>query len=118
MRASATWAYYSEDRGLQGSADPEMILIVDPIDGTRPAAAGFEMACVSIAAVPPVPAPTMGDVVAGVLQEIKSGDLFVAEKGAGFSMTRAAGADIPLIPFAAPTSRASSGRSASEGARR
>ena len=48
------WAYYSEDRGLQGPADPELILIVDPIDGTRPAAAGFEMACVSVAAVPPV----------------------------------------------------------------
>ena len=37
------WAYYSEDRGLQGAADPELILIVDPIDGTRPAAAGFEI---------------------------------------------------------------------------
>ena len=32
------------------------------------------------------------------MQEIKSGDLFVAEKGAGFSMTRAAGADIPFLP--------------------
>ena len=31
------WACYSEDRGLQGAADPELILIVDPIDGTRPA---------------------------------------------------------------------------------
>ena len=39
-----TWAYYSEDRGLQGAADPELILIVDPIDGTRPAAAGLEAA--------------------------------------------------------------------------
>jgi myo-inositol-1(or 4)-monophosphatase len=93
-----TWAYYSEDRGLQGAGDPELILIVDPIDGTRPAAAGFEMACVSIAAVPPLPVPTMGDVVAGVLQEIKSGDLFVAEKGAGFSMTRAAGDEIVFAP--------------------
>ncbi len=44
------------------------------------------MACVSIAAVPAGPAPTMGDVVAGVIQEIKNGDLFVAEKGAGFRM--------------------------------
>jgi myo-inositol-1(or 4)-monophosphatase len=92
------WAYYSEDGGLQGCTDPELILIVDPIDGTRPAAAGFEMACVSIAAVPPLPVPTMGDVVAGVVQEIKSGDLFVAEKGAGFSMTTAAGAAIPFLP--------------------
>ena len=95
-----TWAYYSEDGGLQGCADPELILIVDPIDGTRPAAAGFEMACVSIAAVPPLAAPTMGDVAAGVVQEIKNGDLFVAEKGAGFSMTTASGAAIPFLPTA------------------
>ena len=94
------WAYYSEDRGLQGPADPELVLIVDPIDGTRPAAAGFEMACVSVAAVPWSHTPTMGDVVVGVLQEIKSGDLFVAEKGAGFTMKRAAGAEIPLLPTA------------------
>lgn len=96
--ALPTWAFYSEDGGLQGATDPELILIVDPIDGTRPAAAGFEMACVSVAAVPATPAPTMGDVVAGVVQELKSGDLFVAEKGAGFSMTRASGADIAFLP--------------------
>ncbi len=75
-----TWAFYSEDGGLQGAPDPELILIVDPIDGTRPAAAGFEMACVSIAAVPPVPVPTMGDVAAGVIQEIKSGDIFLSPR--------------------------------------
>jgi myo-inositol-1(or 4)-monophosphatase len=86
-----TWGYYSEDRGLQGPADPELILIVDPIDGTRPAAAGLEAACVSVAAVPAAAAPTMGDVVAGVVQEIRSGDVFAAEKGAGFEMRRGAG---------------------------
>jgi myo-inositol-1(or 4)-monophosphatase len=95
-----TWAFYSEDGGLQGAPEPELILIVDPIDGTRPAAAGFEMACVSIAAVPPLPVPTMGDVVAGVVQEIKGGDLFVAEGGAGFKMTRLSGAEIPFLPAA------------------
>jgi myo-inositol-1(or 4)-monophosphatase len=92
------WAYYSEDRGLQGARDPEMVLIVDPIDGTRPAAAGLEAACVSIAAVPPSAAPTMGDVVAGVVQELKTGDLFVAEKGAGFEMRGAAGEPIAFLP--------------------
>ena len=93
-----TWAFYSEDGGLQGAEDPELILIVDPIDGTRPAAAGFEMACVSIAAVPAGPKPAMGDVVAGVIQEIKNGDLFVAERGSGFHMTHADGSDIPFLP--------------------
>jgi len=93
-----TWAFYSEDAGLQGAAHPELILVVDPIDGTRPAAAGFEMACVSIAAVPPSSVPTMGDVAAGVIQEIKSGDLFVAERGAGYSMTTAGGEAISFLP--------------------
>jgi len=92
------WAYYSEDRGLQGASSPEVILIVDPIDGTRPAAAGFETAMVSIAAVPGAADPTMGDVSAAVLQEIKSGDLFVAARGAGFSMRTNAGAPIPFRP--------------------
>jgi len=92
------WAFYSEDGGLQGAEDPGIVLIVDPIDGTRPAAAGFEMACVSVAAVPSGGVPTMGDVIAGVVQEIKSGDLFVAEKGAGFSMRRADGSELPFLP--------------------
>ena len=105
-------------RGAAGSADPELILIVDPIDGTRPAAAGFEMACVSVAAVPAGPAPTMGDVVAGVIQEIKNGDLFVAEKGAGFQHDARGRAEIPFLAHAAlPTSRASSGRSDSAAVR-
>ena len=94
------WAYYSEDAGLMGASDPEMVLIVDPIDGTRPAAAGFEMACVSVAAVAPTPAPTLGDVAAGVIQEIKNGDVFSAEKGAGFHMRRADGADLAFRPVA------------------
>src|SRR5689334_24301026 len=38
-------AYYSEDRGLVrpfADREPEGILIIDPIDGTRGAIAGFE----------------------------------------------------------------------------
>jgi myo-inositol-1(or 4)-monophosphatase len=93
-----SWAFYSEDGGLQGAPDPEIVLVVDPIDGTRPAAAGFEMACVSVAAVPGGGEPTMGDVVAGVVQEIKSGDLFVAEKGGGFTARRADGEALPFRP--------------------
>ena len=54
----------------------------------------------SVAAVPPLPAPAMGDVVVGVVQELKSGDLFVARRGAGCWMSRAGGGDIPLRPSA------------------
>ena len=92
------WAYYSEDRGLQGPSAPEIVLIVDPIDGTRPAAAGLESACVSIAAARPAATPTMAELVAGVVQEIKSGDLFAAERGGGLVMRRAEGAPLALLP--------------------
>ncbi|HMK93617.1 MAG TPA: inositol monophosphatase family protein [Thermoleophilia bacterium] len=97
-RRRPRWAYYSEDRGLQGPADPELVLVVDPIDGTRPAAAGLESACVSVAAARPAAAPTLADVVAGVVQEIKGGDVFVAERGDGLTMRRASGAPLPLRP--------------------
>jgi len=103
-------AYYSEDRGLvKRVAQPEGVLIVDPIDGTRPAAAGFESACVSVALsrVRPASGPesrlrsqtdpgarawdsglsvencTFEDLLIGCIQEIKNGTRFVAERGKG-----------------------------------
>ena len=39
-------AYYTEDRGLKVPAGARYLLIIDPIDGTRPAAAGLESCCV------------------------------------------------------------------------
>ena len=78
-------AFYSEDRGMVTPAgrDPSWVLIVDPIDGTRPALAGFESACVSVAAARLEGEPTMGDVAIGCIVEIKSGAAFIAERGAG-----------------------------------
>ncbi|MGH2951362.1 MAG: inositol monophosphatase family protein [Solirubrobacterales bacterium] len=76
-------AFYSEDRGLvSGDGDARWVLVVDPIDGTRPAMAGFEAACVSVAVAPLGDGqPTMGDVAAGCIVEIKSGRGFVAARG-------------------------------------
>jgi myo-inositol-1(or 4)-monophosphatase len=77
-------AFYSEDRGLvtpSGSADT--VLVVDPIDGTRPALAGFESSCVSVAAAPLRDDVTMGEVSVGCVVEIKSGHVFLAERGHG-----------------------------------
>ena len=73
-------AFYSEDRGLvEPGGASEWVLVVDPIDGTRPAMAGFESACVSVAAAPlDAGEPTMADVAAGCVVEIKSGAAFVA----------------------------------------
>jgi myo-inositol-1(or 4)-monophosphatase len=83
-------AYFSEDRGLVGTEEARWVLVVDPIDGTRPAAAGLEACCVSIAVSEYHPAekpdPTHGDVVYGLLQEIKNDAWFEAERGKGSRM--------------------------------
>ena len=77
-------AFYSEDRGLiEPAGGSEWVLVVDPIDGTRPAMSGFETACVSVAAAGLAGEPTMRDVVAGAIVEIKSGRAFVAARGRG-----------------------------------
>lgn len=77
-------AFYSEDRGLVEPADPaRAVLVVDPIDGTRPALAGLESCCVSVAAAPLHHEPTMGDVSVGCIVEIPSGAVFLAERGRG-----------------------------------
>jgi myo-inositol-1(or 4)-monophosphatase len=91
-------AFYSEDRGMIKPAgnDPEWVLVVDPIDGTRPALAGLESACVSIAAAPLDSEPAMGDVEVGCIVEIKSGAGFVAVRGAGIRPPAALSANTDL----------------------
>jgi myo-inositol-1(or 4)-monophosphatase len=77
-------AFYSEDRGLVAPPGASEVLVVDPIDGTRPAMAGLESACVAVALAPLGDGePTMADVGAGCVVEIKSGAWFVAVRGQG-----------------------------------
>jgi myo-inositol-1(or 4)-monophosphatase len=77
-------AFYSEDRGMiRPAGEPRWVLVVDPIDGTRPAMAGFEAACVSVALAALEGEPTMDDVIAGSIVEIKSGAAFHAVRGEG-----------------------------------
>ncbi len=77
-------AFYSEDRGLVATPDATHVLIVDPIDGTRPAMAGLESACVAVALAPLGDGePTMADVSVGCVVEIKTGAWFVAIRGSG-----------------------------------
>jgi myo-inositol-1(or 4)-monophosphatase len=85
-------ALYTEDRGLVEPRGPaEWVLVVDPIDGTRPAMAGFEAACVSVALAHMGDGePRMGDVEVGAVVEIKSGASFVAQRGRGLQ------ASVPL----------------------
>ncbi|MFI6444547.1 inositol monophosphatase family protein [Kitasatospora sp. NPDC050543] len=78
-------AVYTESEGLRTlGRNPAYVLIIDPIDGTRGAAADLEMACVSIAAAPFGEAPVIGDIRYAMLQEIKSGNwLYADTRGAG-----------------------------------
>ena len=76
-------AWYSEDQGLVAPDGATQVLIVDPIDGTRPAMAGLESCCVSIASAPLRDDVTMAEVEVGCVVEIKSGTVFLAERGQG-----------------------------------
>jgi myo-inositol-1(or 4)-monophosphatase len=88
--------YYSEDRGLQRFGTPRAFLVIDPVDGTRPAAAGLESCCVSIAVVPPDEGATLGDVSFGVVQELKTGTCFTATRGGGAQVVDATGARVGI----------------------
>ncbi len=82
-------AFYSEDRGLVAAPEATDVLVVDPIDGTRPAMAGLESACVAVAQAPLGDGtPTMADVEIGCVVEIKTGDWFLAVRGEGLRSSR------------------------------
>jgi myo-inositol-1(or 4)-monophosphatase len=78
-------AFYSEDAGLvvPAGTTPRHVLVVDPVDGTRPALAGLESCCVSVATAPYSEDVTMADVEVGCCVEIPSGRIFLAERGGG-----------------------------------
>ncbi len=91
LAAEGDIGFYSEDRGLVTYGRPRAFLVVDPIDGTRPAAAGLESACVSVAVVPPSEDARLGDVSFGVVHELKSGQRFWASRGGGTRAESASG---------------------------
>jgi myo-inositol-1(or 4)-monophosphatase len=77
-------AFYSEDRGLvEPAGKGDHVLVIDPIDGTRPAMAGLEACCVSVAAAPLREGVTMGEVTVACVVEIPTGVVFLAERGNG-----------------------------------
>ncbi len=100
LRAVGDVGYYSEDRGLVVFGRPRWFLVVDPVDGTRPAAAGLESCAVSIGVTPPREDATLGDVTDGVVHECKTGDCYWATRGGGATAVRADGTPIPLVPSA------------------
>lgn len=76
-------AWYTEDRGLTVRGRPTRLIVLDPIDGTRPAGAGLEACCVSVASAPFAESATLGDVDEAVVLEIKGGTLFAARRNRG-----------------------------------
>jgi len=63
---------YSEDRGLVAvGGGGDRLLVVDPVDGTRPAVAGFESCCLSLALSEKGTDSRLGDVQWGWIEELK-----------------------------------------------
>jgi myo-inositol-1(or 4)-monophosphatase len=100
LAAAGNIGFYSEDRGLVTYGSPRAFFVIDPVDGTRPAAAGLESCVVSIAVVPPSEDARLGDVQFGVVHELKTGARFVATRGVGAHGETGTGAPIALTPSA------------------
>ena len=83
-------AYYSEDSGYTTftNAQPQNLLIIDPIDGTRAAKSGFEACTVSIASTRVIERPTMADVDNACVDEILGDRTFYAERGKGIRISQ------------------------------
>ncbi len=95
-------AYYTEDAGLRTFGSPEATLIIDPIDGTRGAMAGFECCVVSVAVADYLEDVRMTDVCAGCIYEIKDDRIFLAQKGRGVKIIEG-GAEVPVNKSSADT---------------
>jgi len=78
-------AYYSEDSGYTTftNAQPENLLVVDPIDGTRAAKSGFESCVISVASTQVIERPRMADIENALVMEILGTRIFYAERGKG-----------------------------------
>jgi myo-inositol-1(or 4)-monophosphatase len=78
--APDSYATFSEESGLLGDADRYPLLVIDPVDGSAQARRRHPDCAVSIAVAA---GPSMGDIVAGVVQPMAGGDAFHAIRGQG-----------------------------------
>ncbi len=83
-------AYYSEDSGYTTftNTQPQNLLIIDPIDGTRAAKSGFESCAISIASTRIIERPVMADLDNACVAEIVGDRVFYAERGKGTRVTQ------------------------------
>lgn len=83
FEARGNLAYYTEDAGLRVLGTPEALYLLDPVDGSRPAVAGYESCGVSVAVAPYGEDLTVRDVTFGCVMEIPGGASFQARRGSG-----------------------------------
>jgi len=78
-------AYYSEDSGYTTftSGQPEHLLVIDPIDGTRAAKSGFEWCVIAIGSTRVIERPRLGDIDNALVMELMGSRAFYAERGKG-----------------------------------
>src|SRR5262249_24277740 len=96
LAAAGDVGFYSEDRGLVVHGKPRAFFVIDPVDGTRPAAAGLESCCGSIPVGPPSEDARLGDVPFGVVHELKAGARFFAARDGGAHAETEDGASIAI----------------------
>ncbi len=87
-RKGLAYGYVTEDQGLvlppPHLKTPEVMFLIDPVDGSRPANIGAENACVNIALVKGnVNDPTMVDIEMGIVFALKERLMLIARKGEG-----------------------------------
>lgn len=81
------YGYVTEGQGIvfPPRLHPSMILLIDPIDGSRPAQLGAEMACVTLVGTNGKQNPTFTDIQFGVTHALKENRTFVSVKSEGVS---------------------------------
>ena len=76
----ARFTAVSEERGIVDFGDPDVLVVIDPIDGSMNAKRGLGSAALSIAVAD---GPTMGDVVFGYVLDLGAGEEWWARRGGG-----------------------------------
>lgn len=78
--SGARFTAISEERGRVDFGDPDVLVVIDPIDGSLNAKRGLRAASLSVAVAN---GPTMGDVVFGYVHDLGTGEEWTAVAGDG-----------------------------------
>src|SRR3954463_14500062 len=84
----ARFTAVAEERGLVDYGDPDVLVVIDPIDGSLNAKRGLTHHALSVAVAD---GPTMADVVFGYVYDLGPGEEWRATRGAGAFLN-----DVPL----------------------